>query len=287
MDSGMAGIVYLNGNYCNASDAKISIFDRGLLFADSVYEVIPVYKGRLFYFTKHIERLAYSLKHARIAAPHCDWQSILDTLIAKNGGGDMQVYLQITRGNQGVRKHDIPSFLEPTIIAFTIHTPYPTLEEKQHGLHAKLIDDIRWLRCDIKTTALLSNILLNDDAVSSGADTAILARDGFLTEGGAANLFLVDAKGVIRTPPVNHLCLSGITRQIAIELINQLSWPLREEPVPASTLFDAQEVWITSTTKEIYPVTRINGTPIGTGYGGPYWSQINAQYQQLIKVLYD
>lgn len=283
----MTGIVYLNGNYCNASDAKISIFDRGFLFADSVYEVIPVYNGHPFYFSKHLERLTYSLKNARIIPPNLDWQSLLNTLIAKNGGGDMQVYLQITRGNEGIRKHDIPSQIEPTVIAFTIHTPYPTLEEKKRGLHAKLIEDIRWLQCDIKTTALLGNILLNDDAVSSGADTAILARDGFLTEGGAANLFLVDVNGVIRTPPLNHLCLSGITRQIAIELINQLSWPLREEKIPASAIFKAQEVWITSTTKEIFPITRINDTSIGNGYGGAYWSQINTRYQQLIKAQYD
>ncbi|KTC93656.1 MULTISPECIES: D-amino acid aminotransferase [Legionella] len=283
----MADIVYINGNYCHASDAKISVFDRGLLFADSVYEVIPVYNGHLFYLEKHLKRLNYSLESARITPPDIQWQSILERLIEQSGGGDMQIYIQVTRGNQGVRKHDIPSQITPTVIAFSMNSDFPTFEEKQKGLKAKLLEDIRWQRCDIKTTALIGNVLLNDDAVSSGADTAILSRNGFLTEGGAANLFLVDQNNIIRTPPLTHFCLPGITRDVVIELIKTLSWPLSEESIPTEAIFNAKEVWISSATKEIYPIIRVNDKLIGDGQAGPYWSQLNEKYQQLIKKLYD
>lgn len=283
----MGDIVYINGNYCSASEAKISVFDRGLLFADAVYEVIPVYNGHLFYLEKHLKRLAHSLESIRITQPDIQWQAVLEKLIAENGGGDMQIYLQVTRGNQGLRKHDIPAQITPTVIAFTMHNHFSTLEEKQRGLHAKLLEDIRWQRCDIKTTALIGNVLLNDDALSSGADTAILTRDGFLTEGGAANLFLVDKNNVIRTPPLTHFCLPGVTRDLVIELIKNLAWPLSEENIPTEELFNAKEVWITSATKEIYPILRVNEQLIGDGQAGQYWRQLNDKYQLLIKKLYD
>lgn len=281
----MSQIVYLNGSYCSASEAKVSIFDRGLTFADSVYEIIPVYKGHLFYVEKHLKRLGTSLAGAKISQPAIDWLAVFEQLIERNGRGDMQIYLQITRGDQGIRQHDIPQEIEPTIIAYTLHTPYPTFKAKESGLKAKLIEDIRWLHCDIKTTALLANVLLNDEALKSGADTAILSRDGFLTEGSASNVFLVDDKGTIFTPPLNSLCLPGVTRQITIELIHSLAWSLREDNIPREAIFKAKEVWITSTTKEIYPVTQVDNSPIGYGRGGVYWREINEKYQELINQL--
>lgn len=283
----MNGIVYLNGSYTEASEAKISVFDRGILFADSVYEVIPVYKGRLFRLERHLRRLSASLASARITEPNLDWQALFNELIKLNGGGDLQIYLQITRGDQGFRKHDIPANLAPTIIAFTLHVPYPTVIEKQQGLRARLLDDIRWLRCDIKSTAMLANVLLNDEALANNANTALLARDGFLTEGAASNIFLVDANGEISTPPLTNLCLPGITREITIELINKLGWTLHEKNIPSEAAFTAQEIWITSTTKEIYPVTSLNEQKVGTGVGGDYWRQVNEQYQQLVETIYD
>ncbi|WP_019216886.1 aminotransferase class IV [Legionella tunisiensis] len=185
----MTGIVYLNGNYCTTEDAKISVFDRGFLFGDAVYEVLPVYNGRTFFVNSHLQRLESSLAHARIKVPSVNWHPIFHELIKRNGSGNLQIYLQITRGNQGIRKHDIPGELNPTIVAFTLHNPYPSFEAKNQGLHAILVEDIRWSRCNIKTTSLLANILTNDDAVSVGANTAILSREGFLTEGSASNVF--------------------------------------------------------------------------------------------------
>lgn len=279
----MDRIAYINGNFIAESTATISIFDRGFLFGDSVYEVLPVYDGHPYFVERHIARLERSLTSAKIMMPALDWSFLFKELITLNGGGDLQIYLQISRGNQHVRKHEITAGITPTVVAFTLHTPYPTLAAKQQGLHANLVDDIRWLRCDIKTTAMLANVLLHDEAVSNGADTALLIREGYLTEGSTSNVFIVDARGIVRTPPQNNLSLPGITREITIELIQKLGWPFAEEEISQASLINAQEIWITSTTKEIYPITQINSKKIGAGFAGPYWQQINEQYQQLIK----
>lgn len=279
----MPTLVYVNGVFTKAAEATISIFDRGLLFGDSIYEVIPVYDGHPYFVDAHLKRLESNLAKARIAHPEINWSSVFSELIEGNGGGDLQLYLQITRGNQGIRKHDIPAELKPSVIAYTLHTPFPSIEAKQRGLHAKLIEDTRWLRCDIKTTSLLGNILLNDEALLRNADTALLSRDGYLTEGSAANVFVVDSEGRVCTPPLDNFCLPGITRQITLDLLKNLSIPFYEEKIPSSSIFNAREVWITGTTKEIYPVTRINDSIIADGCGGPYWQQLNTKYQQLVR----
>ncbi|KTC75231.1 D-alanine-aminotransferase [Legionella birminghamensis] len=278
----MNKFVYLNGQLIPSHEAKISIFDRGFLFADSVYEVIPVYTGRPFFLEQHLKRLQSSLEQARIASPSVDWENVLSKLIERNGNGDMQLYIQVTRGNQGMRKHDIPSDLQPTVIAFTIHNNFPGPLAAE-GLHAVILEDYRWHRCDIKTTALLANVLLNDDAVRQGGDTSILCRDGFITEGSASNIFLVGKDNIIRTPPLTHYCLPGITREITLNLIHSLKWKVLEEPIPVQDVFTASELWITSTTKEIYPVTRVNRLQIGDGKGGKYWQQINTRYKELVR----
>lgn len=188
----------------------------------------------------------------------------------------------MSRGNQGLRKHDIPKDIEPSIIAFTLHNSFPTLAEKEKGLSAQTLNDFRWQRCDIKSTSLLANILLNDEAVSSGYQTSILVRDGIVTEGSTANIFIVTEQGEIRCPPLNHFCLPGITRQITIDLIKQLNWNIHENEFTLKELFAAQEVWLTSTTKEIFPIIRINEHFINHGTPGEYWRTINKLYQQLI-----
>ncbi len=214
---------FINGEYCDLADAKISVFDRGFLFGDAIYEVLPVYNSQPLFVDKHLKRLYYNLDKINIAHPQWDLSTIISELIIKSGGGDLQVYIHITRGNQGIRKHDIPSNLSSSVIAFTIHNKYPSLEEKQKGLSATIIDDIRWSRCDIKTTSLLANILLNDGAISKGYHTSILARNNIITEGSAANVFMVDNNGIIKTPLLNHFCLPGITREVTIELLKQLN----------------------------------------------------------------
>lgn len=275
-------IAFINGQYYDLENAKISIFDRGLLFGDSVYEVLPVYNRQPFFVDKHLERLESNLRKIKIDIPEYDWDDLFQQLIKKNDADNLQIYIQITRGNQNARKHDIPLHLAPTVIAFTLHNPFPSYEEKVQGMNATLLEDIRWMRCDIKTTSLLGNILLNDEAVTSGAHTSILVRDGMVTEGSTSNVFIVTKHGLIKTPPLNYLCLPGITRQIVLELITQLNWNVSEESFTTDELFEAQEVWITSTTKEIFPVTHINDQPIGNGLAGQYWRTIETLYQHLI-----
>lgn len=283
----MSRVVYINGQYCPAHEATLSVFDRGVLFGDAIYEVIPVYQGQGFAVERHLQRLESNLSKVRIPHPILDWNALFQTLIQRNGGGDLQIYLQITRGNQGTRQHDIPAELTPTVIAFTLHNPYPILAAQQKGLSARLVDDIRWQRCDIKTTALLGTILMNDEAVSAGYHTALLVRDGWVTEGSASNVFIVDKHGQIKTPPLNHTCLPGITRDLCIELIQGAARPFSEENLAVQVVLEAQEVWITSTTKELYPITRIDDTMIGSGTGGPVWRQLNERYQRLTNRHYD
>lgn len=273
---------YINGEFVDHTDAKVSIFDRGLLFGDSIYEVLPVYNGQAFFLDRHLARLFSNAEKIKLNLPELDWVNVIKQLIQHNGGGNLQVYIQITRGDQGTRKHDIPTCITPTIIAFTLHTPFPTLADKEKGLSAKLLDDIRWMLCDIKTTSLLGNILLNDEAVSSGFQTSILVRDNQITEGSTSNVFIVTPDGRIKTPPLNHLCLPGITRQITLELLQRLEWEIVENSFSTQELMQAQEVWITSTTKEIFPVTQIDDTLIGTGKAGSYWRQVETLYNDLI-----
>lgn len=273
---------FINGEFLNLADAKISIFDRGFLFGDAVYEVLPVYNGKAFFVEKHLERLFSNLKKIKIEVPELDWNELINRLIVENNGGDLQVYLHVTRGNEGVRKHDISHTIIPSVIAFTIHNPYPNDRDKEKGLKAKLVEDNRWLRCDIKSTSLIANILLNHEAVSEGYQTSILVRDKQVAEGSTTNVFLVSKDGIIKTPSLSNLCLPGITRQITIELISDLKWQLCETDITSNELLDAREVWITSTSKEIMPVIEINNRPVNDGKPGHYWRTINKLYSQLI-----
>lgn len=275
-------IAFVNGEYCCLSDAKISIFDRGFLFGDSVYEVLPVYHGKPYFFDKHIDRLISNMKKIKMTIPEHDWYGLVHRLILENNGDNLQIYIQVTRGNQGARKHDIPSSITPTVIAFTIHNTYPTLEDKEKGLWAKLVEDIRWMRCDIKTTSLLANILLNDEAVSQGFHTSILVRNDTVTEGSTTNIFIVTKDGTIKTPPMNNFCLPGITRQVTVEIIKKLDLKFIETEINTSELFAAKEVWATSTTKEVFPITKINDSLVNDGKVGEYWRIINDSYQQLV-----
>lgn len=274
---------FVNGEYIPCSEAKISIFDRGFLFGDGVYEVIPVYNGILCFADRHFKRLTSSLEQCKIPPPYADLHDICHQLIEQNGGGDLQIYLQITRGNQGRRSHNIPSTLSPTIVAFTLHNPFPTEEKKQQGLRASLVDDFRWQRCNIKSTSLLANILLNDEALCQGNDTAILLRNGILSEGSTSNVFVIDAEMNIKTSPLNGDCLPGVTRQVTIELLAQLQVSVLEGNIGKEAILNAQEIWLTSTTKEIHPVSHVDGKLIGKGRPGSLWTQINSMYQALVK----
>jgi D-alanine transaminase len=271
--------VYLNGEFLPADEAKISVLDRGFVFGDGVYEVIPVYGGRLFRLPHHLERLDHSLEGIRLANPlgHDYWQAVLQELVQRNGDGDQSLYLQVTRG-VAERDHSFPPEAEPTVFAMS----KPVAEvapELRAGIDAITVEDIRWKWCNIKAIALLPNILLRQQAVDNGAGEAIMLRDGFVTEGAASNIFIVN-NGVVLTPPKSNLLLPGITRDLVVELCADNGVPCVEGAISEMQLRAAEEIWITSSTKEIVPVTRLDGEPVGNGRPGPLWQQLIGLYQE-------
>lgn len=279
----MNKVAFINGHFIPVEQAKISAFDRGFLFADSVYEVIPVYQSQVKFLEEHIRRLEKNLSLTGIKKPVYDWAEALKTLVALNHHGDMQIYLQVSRGVDYERSHDIPIGITPTVVAFTLHKPFPDALKKSKGISAFLVEDIRWQSCDIKSNALIANLLLNQKALIENADTAILIREGVITEGSSSNIFVIDKNNRIRTPRQDNHCLPGITRSICLQLLNQLNVPVFEEDIPEQDLFEAKEIWLTSTSKEIMPVSQLNGKPVGTGNPGQLWTDLNQLYQQLVR----
>jgi D-alanine transaminase len=279
--------VYLNGEFLPLADAKIPVLDRGFLFGDGVYEVIPAYAGQLFRLSQHLQRLDDSLRAIRMGNPlHTDeWRSLLETLIGQRPGEDQSVYLQVTRGAAETRDHAIPEGIAPTIFAMTAPIPPvdPALASK--GIKAITLDDIRWRLCNIKATTLLANVLFRQQAKEEQAMEAILIRDGLATEGAASNLFVV-SDGLLITPPKSHHLLPGITRDLVLELADNAAVPLQQREIPEQELINAEEVWLTSSTKEIMPVTRLNDQPVGDGKPGALFrkmSGIYSDYKERIK----
>src|SRR5690554_31340 len=273
---------YLNGRFLPLEEARISPLDRGFLFADGVYEVIPAYAGKLFRLDEHLQRLESSLSAIEITNPlsRSAWTALFNQLILTNGGGNIYIYLQVTRGAAAKRDHAFPEpALTPTVFAMTgqIATPAADMPDTATGVAAITLDDIRWSRCDIKSVALLANVLLRQQATKEGAAEAILIRNGFATEGSASNFFMVK-NGVIMTPPKSHLILPGITRDLVVELAHQHGMAMIEQEVTESALRGADEIWLSSSTKEVVPVVRLNGCSIGAGKPGPLWRQMARHY---------
>jgi D-alanine transaminase len=276
---------YLNGEYLALEDARISVLDRGFLFGDGVYEVIPVYRGVLFRLEAHLDRLGRSLSAIRIDNPYPrdQWRRLLDGLVARGQGDPLSVYLQITRG-VARRDHAFPGDTPPTVFAMVNPMSPPAETVLARGVDAVLREDLRWQRCDIKAIALLANVLMRQSAVDEDATEAILIRDGYLTEGAASNVLIVD-RGVIVTPPNGPLLLPGVTRDLVLELAREAGLEAREEPISESRLRAADEVWLTSSTKEIVAVTRLDGDAIGDGSPGPLWRRVHALFQDYKRAL--
>lgn len=271
--------VYLNGSFLPASEAKVSVLDRGFIFGDGIYEVIPVYGGRLFRLPHHLDRLDHSLQGIRLANPlnHASWQQLLEQLVELNGGGDQSLYLQITRG-VAPRDHSFPRDATPTVFAMS-QPVGPVPEALRHGIAAVTVEDFRWQLCHIKAIALLPNILLRQQATDAGAYEAIMLRDGFVTEGTASNVFIVN-NGVVLTPPNSNLLLPGVTRDLVVELCRQNGVPCVEGAISEMQLRDADEIWLTSSSREIIPVTRLDDQPVGSLRPGAVWQRVIELYQQ-------
>jgi D-alanine transaminase len=276
--------VYLNGAFMPIEDAKISPLDRGFIFGDGVYEVIPYYAGRGLRAVEHLRRLQRSLDELDIANPYPieKWQSLLATLIEKNGGGDVGVYIQITRG---VAKRDFPppQGLTQTVfmMANKLATPKPEIYE--NGIACVSLDDSRWLRCQVKATALLGAVLLKHEGNQAGADEVVLFRDGYLTESSASNIAAVK-NGIILCPPMDNLILGGITYELMIELARKHQMPLEMRRVHRREVKKADELWIMSSTKEVVPITRLDDKPVGHGESagkpGPVFRQMRKLFDE-------
>lgn len=271
--------VFLNGRFMPESEASVSPLDRGFLFGDGVYEVIPVYGRRLFRLAEHLRRLGQSLDGVRIERPWDDerWSEILRELVERNAEDDQSVYLQVTRG-VAKRDHAFPRGAQPTVFAMTSPLVPVPAEIHANGVAAITLDDIRWEYCNLKTIALLPNVLLRQQALDSGAAEAILIRNGEVTEGAASNVFVV-INGTIVTPPHGPRLLPGITRDLVLEIARDAGIPCAERSLAPTELTTAEEVWLTSSTREILPVTRLNGNPVGNGKPGLLWTRMITLYQ--------
>ncbi len=271
--------VFLNGEYLPLAEAQVSVLDRGFLFGDGVYDVIPAYGGRLFRLEQHLERLERCLAEVRIPNPfdRGAWSAVFNALIDRNGGGDLSIYMQVTRG-VAKRDHAFPEHVIPTVFAMAnpIVPVDPAILET--GVKAIVREDFRWQRCDVKAITLLANVLLRQEAVDEQAMEAILVRDGYATEGAASNLFIVK-DGVIMTPPKGAKLLPGITRDLALELAQANGLACREAEIPEAQLRAAEEIWMSSSTKELVPVTRLDEQPVGDGRPGPVWRRMHGIFQ--------
>jgi len=296
MDFSAIKQVYLNGAFVAPEAARVSAFDRGFVFGDGVYEVIPVYGGKAFRLSHHLQRLEASLAAIGLGNPltHSGWGAMFAELIRANSGdvqgrtsaagsgmpgaaGDQSIYLQVTRG-VAPRDHAFPNDASPTVFAFSQPLKPPDTAQLTVGIAAITLPDNRWQRCDIKAIALLANVLLRQQAQARGAVEAILVRDGFLTEGAASNIFAVRA-GRLLTPPRGPFILPGITRDLILELANTHGVDCRETAVSETDVMTADELWMTSSTKEILPITRLNGRPVGDGRPGPMQARFRKLYE--------
>ena len=273
-------LVYLNGRYVAPTEAYLPITDRGLLFGDSIYEMIPVYHGIPFQAEEHLARLQQGLDAIRLPNPldATAWLKVIQTLSQENSVPSQAIYLQITRGSYPERAHQLPNNPKPNIFAFskTLHTPDKTMWA--NGVHAITQPDIRWQHCDLKTTNLLPNILALDDAQKQGADDAILVRDGIARESTYSNLIVI-LNGVLTTPADSPKLLPGVTRNLILKLAKTANIPCNRADIQETDLLLADEIWLSSSTREIAPVTRLNNQLVGTGQPGPLWERINTLYQ--------
>lgn len=274
-------IAYLNGRYLPLDEASLPITDRGTLFGDGVYEMIAVYDGAPRLLESHLDRLERSLSAIRITPPlaRLDWQRLVRELIARNGGGHLSVYLQVTRG-AAPRDHAFPDDPEPTVFAMSKPLACEETQRLRQGVAAVTTQDLRWHGCHIKSVNLLPNVLARQHAREAGAHEAVLLRDGVVNEGAASNVFVV-MDGTLITPPLSAAILPGITRQLVLDLASQEGIPAREAELPESLLRSADEIWLTSTTREVLPVVRLDGDPVGTGRPGPCFGKLIAAYDRF------
>jgi D-alanine transaminase len=271
--------VYLNGRFLPLEDAKISVLDRGFIYGDGVYELIPVYRRQPYRLRQHLARLQRSLDGIRLANPHGDaeWESIIRELIARTPLDDQAVYFQVTRG-VAKRDHSFPSGVDPTVFMMSNPLPLPTAEQVERGVAVVTATDERWLHCDLKTISLLGNVLARQLATDAGAVEAVMFRNGFLTEASASNVLIVQ-DGKIIAPPKDNQILPGITYDAAFELARSGGLAAEVRPISREETLAADEMWLSSSTKEVLAVTSVDGKPFAGGSPGPVFRTMYALFQ--------
>jgi D-alanine transaminase len=279
-------LCYLNGDWLPLAEAKVPVLDRGFLFGDGAYELIPVYSRRPFRLDEHLRRLQHTLDGIRLANPHtaAEWQARIATLVAEAPFEDQSIYLQVTRGADSKRDHAFPPGVAPTVFMMTAPLVTPSDALRASGVGAVSAVDNRWLRCDLKVLALLANVLLRQQAVDAGCAETVLLRDGFLTEGAASNIFVV-RDGILLAPPKSHLMLPGITYDVILELAAKHGMAHEVREICEAEMRAADELWMTSSTREVLPITTLDGQPVGTGEKagrpGPAAAKMYGWYQQF------
>ena len=278
-------LCYLNGEYLRLCDARVSVLDRGFLFGDGVYEVLPVYGRRVFRFDDHMARLERSLGKLRMSNPvgSGEWLERARRLIAAQPAPDQLVYLQLTRGVSATRDHVMPADIAPTVFMMTSAMKPPTPEQRHHGVACVSARDFRWERCDIKSTSLLGNVLARQMSADHGAVETILIRDGFLTEASSSNVWIVH-EGALLGPPKSELLLEGIRVELLRELCEEEGIAYNLRPIAEADVFAADEILLSSATKEVLPVTTLDGQPVGhgalRGKPGPVYGRLHEAYQR-------
>ncbi|MDQ1315693.1 MAG: D-alanine transaminase [Pseudomonadota bacterium] len=275
---------YLNGQFLPLAEAKISALDRGFVFGDGIYELVPVYSKKPFRLDEHLRRLQGSLDGIRLDNPHgmAEWRDLILRLIELQDFADQSLYIQVTRGTpiqgQPPRDHAFPRGVPPTVFMFSQPLATAPPEQKAAGVCAVTAADNRWLRCNIKAISLLPNILLRQQAVDADCAETVMLRDGFLTEGAASNIFVVK-DGVLLAPPPSSLMLAGITYDVVLELADTLGIPRQVRAISEAEVRAADELWMTSSTKEIMAIVKLDGAPVGAGVPGPLAQRMDALYQ--------
>jgi D-alanine transaminase len=273
-------IVYLNGRFLPQDEAKVSVLDRGFIYGDGVYELIPVYRRQPFRLPQHLSRLQRSLDGIRLANPHSDaeWESRIRDLIARQPFEQQGVYLQVTRG-VAKRDHAFPKDVPATVFMMSNPLATPPQEQVENGVAVVTAEDNRWRRCDLKTISLVGNVLMRQLAADAGAIETVMFRDGFLTEASASNVLVVIG-GEIVAPPKDNLILPGITYDAAIEFAQEAGMPFSIRPVARGEALEADEMWLSSSTKEVLAVTTVDGKPFRGGKPGPVFRRIYELFQQ-------
>ena len=271
--------VYLNGDYLPLVEARVPVLDRGFIYGDGVYELIPVYARQPFRLPQHLARLQYSLDGIRLANPHTDaeWRAIIGTLIERQPFADQGVYLQVTRG-VAKRDHAFPVGVPPTVFVMSNPLATPSAEQIERGVAVVTAEDNRWRRCDLKTISLVGNVLMRQLAADAGAVETMMFRDGFLTEASASNVLAV-LGGRLVAPPKDNLILPGITYGAVYDFALEAGLPFDVRPVAKREALTADELWLTSSTKEVLAITTVDGAPFAGGAPGPLFRQMHALFQ--------